>query len=138
MGFKQLNHGDYEKTTFKKLAKRDKFLAVTEKVVPRLALHRFVIESHYPRTSAKGSRLPCHEFQAGVSVLMVLPGINQRINFADILLGGDLPNRLAGPVLFYKEALRSQEHCPVSGWVFQALQSNTKFLMKDSFADVIK
>lgn len=61
MGFKQLNHGDYEQSTFKKLAMRDKFLAHIEKVVPRQALHRFVIESHYPRTSAKGSRFPCHE-----------------------------------------------------------------------------
>jgi len=69
---------------------------------------------------------------------MVLPGINHRNHFADILLGGDLPNRLAGPVYCYKEALGSQEHCPVSGWVFQALQSNTKFLMKDRYADVIK
>jgi len=62
MGFKQLIQGDYEQSTFKKLTKRDKFLADTEKLVPRQALHRFVIESHYPRTSANGSRLPCHDF----------------------------------------------------------------------------
>ena len=56
MGGKQLGFSDYELTTAKKQAKREKFLSETEEVVPWQALIAW-IEPHYPKASKKGAVL---------------------------------------------------------------------------------
>jgi IS5 family transposase len=57
MGGKQLGFSDYEQSTAKKQAKREKLLAEMEVVVPWGALND-LIEPHYPRTSKMGGRPP--------------------------------------------------------------------------------
>ena len=52
MGGKQLGFSDYELTTAKKRAKREKFLSEMEVVVPWQALID-LIEPHYPKTTRK-------------------------------------------------------------------------------------
>ena len=57
MGGKQLGFSDYELTTAKKQAKREKCLAEMEAVVPWQALIA-LIKPHYPKASKKGGRPP--------------------------------------------------------------------------------
>ncbi|MEI6030745.1 MAG: IS5 family transposase [Synechococcaceae cyanobacterium ELA739] len=57
MGGKQLGFGDYEQTTAKKRASRERFLQEMEAVVPWKALID-LIEPYYPKTSSKGGRPP--------------------------------------------------------------------------------
>jgi IS5 family transposase len=57
MGGKQHDFSDYELTTAKKQAKREKFLSEMEAEVPWQALIA-LIDPHYPKTSKKGGRPP--------------------------------------------------------------------------------
>ena len=57
MGGKQLGFSDYELTTAKRQARREKFLSEMEVVVPWQALIAS-IEPNYPKTSKKGGRPP--------------------------------------------------------------------------------
>ena len=57
MGGRQLGFSDYEQTTAKKQAKREKFLAEMEVVGPWELLIRLT-KTHYPKTSKKGEDPP--------------------------------------------------------------------------------
>ncbi len=57
MGARQLGFSDHEQTTAKKQAKRGKFLAEMEAVVPWKLLIGLT-KPHYPKTSKKGGHPP--------------------------------------------------------------------------------
>ena len=65
---KKLGFSDYELTTAKKQAKREKFLAEMQAVVPWQALID-LIEPYYPKASKKGGRLRWTGFSGQVPSL---------------------------------------------------------------------